>query len=114
MFYETFKDLCKVKNIKPTHVVQELGLSSANMSNWKSGRNPKTDILNRIADYFDVSVDYLLGNEPKENPAANSDEALRFALYGSDSQDITKEMLDEIREIAAIKREMNRRKNGTK
>jgi len=51
MFYETFKDLCKVKNIKPTHVVQELGLSSANMSNWKSGRNPKTDILKTVELY---------------------------------------------------------------
>ncbi len=61
MFYENFKNLCKSKNLKPTNVVKELGLSSANMSNWKNGRKPKTDIALKIANYLNVSVEYLMG-----------------------------------------------------
>ena len=85
MFYETFKDLCKIKNVKPTHVVQQLGLSSANMSNWKNGRKPKTDILNNIADYFGVTVDYLLGKEKTsaENGEGNTNTYKVFAMGGT-------------------------------
>lgn len=92
-----------------------LGISKNVYTDWKSGKcKSYTKHLPKIAEFLNTSVDYLLGNEEKEIfPAADSDDNLRFALFGSDSDDITKEMLDEIREIALIKREMNRRKNVT-
>ena len=94
MFYETFKDLCKNRNVKPTRVVQELGLSSANMSNWKNGRKPKTDILNNIADYFGVTVDYLLG---KEKTFADNSEGDKntIRIAGRDGSLVERTLTDE-------------------
>ena len=48
------------------------------MASWKSrGLTPKYETLSKIADYFGVSVDYLLGNtEQKEKPLVNEDEEL--------------------------------------
>lgn len=62
MFWENFFDLCKKQNKKPSPVAQELGFSSAAVTKWKKGTLPSTTALYKIADYFNVTVDYLLGN----------------------------------------------------
>ena len=42
------------------------GISTGNISDWKSGRSkPTADALILVADYFDCSVDYLLGRTDK-------------------------------------------------
>lgn len=62
MFYDIFEQLCASKNIKPNTATKALGLSSATATNWKtSGRVPNGETLAKIADYFNCSVDYLLG-----------------------------------------------------
>ena len=67
--------------------------------------------IDKIADFLGVSTDYLLGTQ-KEKIAANSDEALMFALYGGEHQDITPAMLDKVREFARFVREEEKRKNN--
>lgn len=61
MFWERFYKLCIEKGTKPNPVCKELGFSSATATHWKAGQKPGADALNKIAHYFDVSVDYLLG-----------------------------------------------------
>ena len=70
MYYDRFIELCKQKGDKPTPLVLKLGLSRGNLQNWQEGSTVNSDILCKVADYFDVSVDYLLGrtNNPKINP----------------------------------------------
>lgn len=63
MFYDTFIRLCNEKGIKPTNLIEELGFSSGNMSRWKNGLEPGRKSLLKIAEYFNVSTDYLLGKE---------------------------------------------------
>lgn len=110
MFYERFREICKQKNTTATAVVKALGLSSGNMTNWKNGRKPKTDIALKIANYLNVSVEYLMGESiKKENPTANSDETLMFALYGDDNKDITPDMLDDVRKFAQFVREQRKK-----
>ena len=64
------------------------GISSGNISDWKKGRSkPTAEALTLIADYFDVSVDYLLGREPSsETKKDGSVEALPSAASFSSSQ----------------------------
>ena len=57
------------------------------MTDLKMGRRQsvKAETAAKIAAYFDVSVDYLLGNEEKEKPTEPrpvSDEDIKFALFG--------------------------------
>lgn len=44
----------------------ELGLGNGTISRWRSS-SPNTDKLQKIADYFNVSMDYLLGRETKNS-----------------------------------------------
>lgn len=63
MFYDTLLHLCELNGKKITNVIAELDLSAGNPSKWKSGNVPKADTLTKLADYFHVSVDYLLGRQ---------------------------------------------------
>lgn len=64
MFFDQFKQLCDSAGKSPSAVGKELGISSGAVSMWKTGaRRPRTDQLQKIADYFGVSIDYLLGIE---------------------------------------------------
>lgn len=65
VFYERITELCKEKNIKVTPLVIQLGISPGAISRWKNGSTPKGEILNKFADYFNVSTDYLLGKTEK-------------------------------------------------
>ncbi|MCM1224614.1 MAG: helix-turn-helix transcriptional regulator, partial [Lachnospiraceae bacterium] len=62
-----FYNACLAKNIKPSAVVQKLGLSGGSVTTWKK-RPPSAETLLTLADALDVSVDYLLGREKPEIP----------------------------------------------
>lgn len=57
---ERIKDLCKEKGISHRRLEQELGLGNGAISKWVKS-SPSSDIMEKLADYFNVSVDYLLG-----------------------------------------------------
>ena len=112
MFFDKYSELCKKKGKTPTGVAIELNVSRATVNYWKNGNVPKQETLKKIANYFNVSVDYLLGNEKQKNPATDSDEMLMFALYGGDNADITPGMLEDVRNFAQYIREKNKGKNN--
>ncbi|MBQ9348879.1 MAG: helix-turn-helix transcriptional regulator [Oscillibacter sp.] len=62
MFYDNFKQLCDVKGITVTKAALDIGLSNATPTRWKkTGATPDGNTLLKIAEYFDVTTDYLLG-----------------------------------------------------
>lgn len=61
MFWERFENLCKENSIKPTVLVKEITNSSSNVTAWKNGTIPNGETLIKLANFFDCSVDYLLG-----------------------------------------------------
>lgn len=67
--YKIFEELCTSRNVTPYRVGKETGIATSTFSDWKNGKStPKTDKLQKIADYFGVTVDYLTkGEEPKLN-----------------------------------------------
>lgn len=66
MYYENFEKLCKKYNVTPSKVSKATGISTATLSSWKKGiYTPKQDKLQLIADYFNVSIDYLMTGEEK-------------------------------------------------
>ena len=63
MFWDTFYDLCKKNNTTPNAVCASVGLSTATSTHWKNGVIPNLKTVSMLAEYFDVSIDYLLGKE---------------------------------------------------
>ena len=79
--YERFVELLQKYNTTPYKVSQATGISNGSLSDWKSGRSkPKYESLVKIAQYFGVSVDYLLGNEKQNKLPDNADELIDQVL----------------------------------
>lgn len=93
---EIIKELCHRQGISITILEEELGLPSNTIYQWKN-RVPSTERLKLIADYFNVSVDYLLGRT--DNPHLNNEvpkEAVTIAAHIDD--DATEEDMKKILE----------------
>lgn len=66
MFPERLKSLRTDRGISQIKLAKYFNYGSTAIANYESGRNePSFDVLIKIADYFGVSVDYLLGREDK-------------------------------------------------
>ena len=70
IFAERIKILRTEKNIKQSELGEMVGLTSNAISDIERGRRTTTlEKLDTLADYFDVSVDYLMGRT--DNPKVN-------------------------------------------
>lgn len=58
--YLRIKDLAAQRKVSLAKVERDLGFSNGIISTWKNGKASQ-DKINALADYFDVSTDYLLG-----------------------------------------------------
>lgn len=65
--YDIFEKLMKEFGYTAYKVSMETGIAQSTLSDWKKGKStPKTDKLQRIADLFNVSLEYLTTGEEKE------------------------------------------------
>ncbi|MDE5584119.1 MAG: helix-turn-helix domain-containing protein [Ruminococcus sp.] len=78
-FYERLREICKKKGTTVTNMLSKLGISTGSTGNWKKGQLPKGDILIKIADYLNTSIDYILFGEFRSD--LNSDEKQLVELY---------------------------------
>ena len=107
MFYDRFKQLCDIKGVSCNKAALEIGLSNATPTKWKkTGATPVGETLDKIAAYFGVSADYLLGKENKNAPTVSgeravSDDDIKFALFGGD-REVTDEMYERVKKFAAF------------
>ena len=69
---ERIKAVAKKQNVSLKKMFEDIGMGFNTMSNMKTSI-PKADNLAKIADYLDVSVDYLLGREDNANKNLNID-----------------------------------------
>ena len=71
MNYDIFENLLKINKTTVYRVSKETGISASTLSDWKSGRSvPKLDKMRLIAEFFGVSLEYMLTGE---EPLAESD-----------------------------------------
>lgn len=110
--YEIFERLCKERGVTPYRVSEATGIKTSSLSGWKAGKfTPKQEKLKKIADYFGVSIEYLMTGEEKErdgyyiNPEAaemaqqiydNKDLRLLFDV----AKDVTPEQLKLLHDLA--------------
>ena len=84
--YEIFEQLLQKYKVTAYKVSKETGVTQSTLSDWKRGRStPKTDNMKKIADYFGISIDYLMTG--KEEPEKKESE-----LTARDARDISKDL----------------------
>ncbi|MDD3253110.1 MAG: helix-turn-helix transcriptional regulator [Lachnospiraceae bacterium] len=89
--YEIYCKLRDEHGAKDADVVRETGITKSTFSDWKNGRSkPKQDKLQKIADFFGVTVDYLMTGK-KESVKKE------ILLTSKDERDIEK-IIDQTRE----------------
>ena len=103
--YDIFVQLCKSKGITTYKVCKDLGISQGTISNWKNrGNNLSTAILKKIADYFEVSIEYLInGEDVKWN---HVEQTIDYAISLSEEE---QDLLIEYRKADDTQKEMIRR-----
>ena len=72
IFCERFKELRKTKNLSQKQLAEILRTTNSSICDWECGRSqPDFEALVRIAVYFGVSADYLLGLEDESGFKTN-------------------------------------------
>ena len=104
MFFTRLKQLCDERNISVYRACTDIGLNRSAVAKWKGGGQPNGTTAAKLADYFGVTTDYLLGKSEEKKPGEQartvSDEDIKFALFGGDGE-ITDAMYDEVKRFAA-------------
>ncbi|AAU22983.1 helix-turn-helix transcriptional regulator [Bacillus licheniformis] len=106
-FGDRLRELRKMRpNLSQKKLGEHLGLAESTISMYEQNRRePEYEILIKIADYFDVSIDYLLrGTDPKVQDKIFEDEAKRIlndpkTFIAARDGEITQEILDAALEI---------------
>lgn len=61
VLYQRIRTLCERDGISISKLESELGFGNSSIKKWERISSPSVDKIIKIAGYFDVSVDYLLG-----------------------------------------------------
>ena len=78
MEYQAFEKLLRTHGVSVYQVSKATGISASTFTDWKNGRScPKADKLARIADFFSVSLDELMGTSEGKRRAEDSYRSLR-------------------------------------
>lgn len=121
MFYENVKELCRENRTNITSLMKELSMSTSMPTKWKSGAKPNIETVQKIADHFGVSVDYLLRDESSpftSNVAGNISNSA--VMQGNTNGSVVinnggapTELTDQESEVLRIFRALDMRKKNT-
>ena len=68
-FYDKFDKLCAENGKKKSPVCIDLGLSKSTWTKWRQGAIPEASTIRKLAEYFGVSVAYLVDDSLEDVPA---------------------------------------------
>lgn len=104
----TLKQLRQEKGVLQKDVASYLGVDRTTYVKYERGDSePNHDILSKLADYFNVSIDRLLGREESKPTLDEQLDGVEFALFG-EMKDMTDEQKQEILEFVKFKKQQNK------
>ena len=129
--YEIFEQLLQKYGVSAYKVAKETGVTQSTLSDWKRGRStPKSENMKKLADYFGVSIDYLMtgkeetsNKEPQLKPKderdiktilANTEQLLKQDGLMFDGDPASPEAIESILSAMQIGMEMAKKKNKEK
>lgn len=105
-FKEVLKGLREERRLSQKELAEDLNLGISTIGMYENGsRMPKYDILEQIADYFNVDMNYLLGKPPIRNSYRDGE----FSQWGNDAAN--QEYLSNNPELLALYNEIKNRQD---
>lgn len=107
---ERVKELCKSRGITVIRLEEKLEIPKNTIYQWKRIA-PSLDKIQKVADFFDVSIDYLLGRTDQKS--IQEDNTVHTFAAHHDGDEWTEEELEEIEEFkrfVAMRREARKQK----
>ena len=101
MFYDVFTSLCEKKSVSPNKALTDCKISRTSTAKWREGATPRGVTLQKLADYFGVTTDYLLtGEETKKAPTQEGereieDRKMKVAFLGGLADGLSDKEIDE-------------------
>lgn len=78
---EPIRNLCHQKECTIAEIERDLGIGNGVIAKWEKGKkSPPVDTLRKIAEYFDVTIDYICGGQQRFPPGIGSDRYEPIAL----------------------------------
>lgn len=122
MFAKRLIDLRENKNIFQKDLANILNVEQATVSQWENGKRiPDSETLIKIANYFNVTVDFLIGNDKKgittfKEQEMKEKEILKKLLvkngYMKEDEDLSNEELNKIMKFIIQNKEFIKNKKG--
>lgn len=109
-----FKERLRALRIENKLTQEELGekvnLTKANISKYETGRiEPNIETINYLANFFNVTIDYLLGKTDVRNPYKNDHEMSTRAFHNLDKSGLPEEAIKQIEEyVEFVKQKYNK------
>lgn len=98
---DRIKAICKERNIPLYKLEQDLGFSNGYIGQLRKGVL-RADRLRMVAEYLSVSPEYLMGDDQaRSTPTQLNDQELKFALWGSDANQVSDSELEDVKRYAA-------------
>lgn len=111
-FFARYSELCKSTGETPNSVAKIIGASSGSVTAWKNGAEPRYSTVVKIAEYFNVSVDFLLGKEKTSTGTGERDvlEDVDVAFYG-DFKELTEDEKETVRDMVRLMRQRKEKRS---
>ena len=115
MFFDRLKKLCDERGISAYKACTDIGLNRAAVAKWKNGSIPSGSTAAKLADYFGVTTDYLLGKENKKAPTVSGErdilDDVDVAFYG-DFKELNEDEKETVRDMVRLMRQRRAQKQG--
>lgn len=106
MFYENYVSYCKKVGKSKTEVARQIGKSSKSVTGWKNGAVPRNGTLKKLADYFGITVEELMGTKKEPAGQGGLDEQMKNIV--NLLSDATKEERDAVETLLEAKKKAHK------
>lgn len=116
MFYDVFTSLCEKKGVSPNKALTDCKISRTSTAKWREGATPRGVTLQKLADYFGVTTDYLLTGEETKKAPTDGEREITFDDFTYAMQNESKDLTDSDKQILlSMAKQLNdarKKKNG--
>lgn len=100
MIGERIKELRKSKKMSQSELGKFIGVSQTTVTAWENGRaEPSSSYVTKLATFFNVSTDYLLGRDPKEDDLKTADLADDDTIFTFEGKPIPEQDLEYMKRL---------------